>query len=120
MTLVVEDKAAKTIVGMINGITTDEEKFCDDFITDVSQHNPNGRNIMITGIQVLPAYRHKGLAKALMSRYLGLHKAKGRSKAFLTCLDDKIEIYQKMGFHDDGIVASNWAGLQWHEMICVL
>jgi len=120
MTLVVEDTETKKIVGMINGIATNEDKFCDDFIADVSRHNPNGRNLMITGVQVLPEYRHKGLAKELMMRYLRQEKAKGRSKAFLTCLEDKIEMYKKMGFQDYGIVSSSWAGMKWHEMTCVL
>ena len=120
MTLVVEDKAAKRIVGMINGIATNEEKFCDDFITNVSRHDPDGKNLMITGIQVLPEYRHKGLAKELMKRFLRQEKVKGRRKAFLTCLDEKIGMYQKMGFQDYGTVSSFWAGMQWHEMTCVL
>jgi len=120
MTLVVEDMRTNRIAGMINGIATDEEKFDDDFITDVSRHNPDGKNLMITGIQILPEYRHKGLAKELMLRYLHKEKAKGRVKAFLTCLDDKIQMYQKMGFQDYGIVGSNWAGIQWHEMTRVL
>ena len=38
----------------------------------------------------------------------------------LTCLDSKVEMYQKMGFEDMGIADSTWGGSQWHEMRCVL
>jgi len=115
MTIVVEDMVTMQLVGMINGIATDDETFRDEFITDISLHNPTGKNIMITGLQILPAYRHRGLAKSLMSHYLAQEKSRGRHNVFLTCLADKIPMYQKMGFHPTGNL-STWATLPYHEM----
>jgi hypothetical protein len=34
----------------------------------------------------------------------------------LTCLDEKVEMYRKMGFVDLGISGSTWGGEAWHEM----
>jgi len=42
-------------------------------------------------------------------------KSRGRHNVFLTCLADKIPMYQKMGFHPTGNL-STWATLPYHEM----
>ena len=33
----------------------------DEFFTDISQHKPNGKNVMLLGLDVLPQYRGQGL-----------------------------------------------------------
>lgn len=119
MTFVAEEKTTGRIVGMMNGLLSDEDHFSDDFLTDVSSHRPGGHHLMITGVQVLPNYRKKGIAKEMMACYLKRAKEKGQTKAFLTCLEEKIPMYQKMGFQDNGISSSTWAEEQWHEMVAV-
>ena len=32
------------------------------------------------------------------------------------CLQDKVEMYKKMNFRDEGISASTWGGEEWHDM----
>ena len=43
-------------------------------------------------------------------------KKQGRHLAVLTCLEEKVEMYKKMGLVDNGIANSAWGGEQWHEM----
>ena len=62
----------------------------------------------------------QGLAREIMDCYLERECKKGRRMVLLTCLDSKVEMYQKMGFEDMGIPDSTWGGSQWHEMRCVL
>lgn len=114
--LVAEDKKTGKIAGFLNGIATNEPFFRDDFFTNAELHDPNGRNIMILGLDVLPQYRHQGLARELVYQYLCIEKEKGRNMALLTCLPDKVKMYQKMGFYDRGLANSTWGGEQWHEM----
>ena len=38
----------------------------------------------------------------------------------LTCLEEKVKMYEKMGFHNDGISQSTWGGEEWYEMSCLL
>ena len=38
------------------------------FFEDVGLHNPTGRNVMLLGLDVLPKYRGKGLARELVSQ----------------------------------------------------
>ena len=43
-------------------------------------------------------------------------KKKGRRRLVLTCLESKVEMYQKFGFRDLGMANSTWGGEAWHEM----
>lgn len=114
------DKNTGKIAGFLNGIATDEEVFRDEFFTDASIHDPAGKNIMLLGLDVLPEHRMQGLAREIMSRYLERERGKGRKKVLLTCLEAKVEMYEKMGFRDEGISGSAWGGEEWHEMSCSL
>ena len=38
----------------------------------------------------------------------------------LTCLEEKVGMYEKMGFKDQGMSQSSWGGESWHEMTCML
>ena len=114
--LVAIDKETGLIAGFFNGVATNEEVFRDDFFTDISIHNPKGKNIMLLGLDVLPEYRMQGLARELVKRYMDKECENDREKAILTCLDEKVEMYKKMGFIDDGIANSTWGGEEWHQM----
>lgn len=118
--LVAVDKQTGRIAGFLNGLSTDEDSFRDEFFTDADLYDPNGRNIMLLGLDVLPEYRMQGLARELVAQYLRREREKGRRLILLTCLHSKVEMYQKMGFQDEGIANSAWGGEQWHEMSCVI
>ena len=118
--LVAVDKENGKIAGFLNGLATDEPKLRDEFFTDAGLHNPAGKNIMLLGLDVLPEYRRQGLARELVAVYLQREQAKGRSEIILTCLDAKVEMYEKFGFIDCGISDSVWGGEEWHEMSVVL
>ena len=114
--VVAVDKETGKIAGFLNGVATDEEVVRDEFFTDITLHDPNGKNIMLLGLDVLPEYRHQGLAREIMNRYVAREQAKGRKCLYLTCLDNKVEMYKKMGYTDDGISGSVWGGEEWHDM----
>ena len=118
--LVAEDKETGLLAGFLNGIATDEQVFRDEFFTDASLHNPDGKNIMLLGLDVLPEYRMQGLARELVFRYIEEQQKRGRHALFLTCLDAKVEMYTKFGFVDHGLANSSWGGEEWHEMSVVL
>lgn len=113
------DRAAGRIAGFINGIATDEAAFRDEFFTDASLHDPDGRNVMILGLDVLPRYRMRGLARELVRSYA--ERAVGKRKRLvLTCLESLSGMYEKFGFSDLGYSASVWGGERWHEMELIL
>ncbi|MCI8484943.1 MAG: GNAT family N-acetyltransferase [Lachnospiraceae bacterium] len=114
------DQETGKIAGFLNGIATEECCFRDEFFTDASLHNPEGKNIMLLGLDVLPQYRRQGLGRELVERYLRREGEKCRREVFLTCLKSKVEMYQKFGFKDHGIANSTWGGEEWHEMSYVI
>ena len=114
--LVAIDKQTGKIAGFLNGIATDKETFADEFFTDTALYEPDGKNVMLLGLDVLPEYRRQGLASEIMCRYALREKENGRKRLILTCLDEKIPMYKKMGFKDLGLSASVWGGEKWHDM----
>lgn len=114
--LTAEDRKTGKIAGFLNGLAVSEKKFRDEFFTDASLHEENGENIMLLGLDVLPEYRMQGLARALMETYAQREAAKGRKALILTCLENKVEMYRKMGFQSEGLSASSWGGEAWYEM----
>lgn len=118
--LVAVDKQTGKIAGFLNGIATDETSFRDEFFTEENLHNPEGKTIMLLGLDVLPQYRNQGLARELVNHYLCRERENGRHLILLTCLEAKVEMYQNMGFHDEGLANSTWGGEQWHEMSYVI
>lgn len=115
--LVAVDKSTGKLAGFLNGVATDEEKFRDEFFTDIDLCDENGKNVMLLGLDVLPEYRGQGLARELVYRYSQREKANGRKKLFLTCLEQKVKMYKKFGLQDLGIADSTWGGEEWHEMV---
>lgn len=118
--LVAVDRSTGKIAGFLNGLSTNEYSFRDEFFTDASLYDPDGKNIMLLGLDVLPGYRKQGLAREIMFQYLRREKENHRRIVFLTCLQNKVKMYKKFGFSDRGIADSTWGGKKWHEMTCVI
>lgn len=114
--LVAVDKATGKIAGFLNGVSTNETTFRDEFFTDISLYDPSGKSVMLLGLDVRPEYRKQGLAREIMKHYLERERKNGREMLILTCLDTKVEMYKKMGYQDNGISGSSWGGEEWHEM----
>lgn len=112
------DKHSGNIAGFIYALATNESVFRDEFFTDADLHQPNGKNVMILGLAVLPEYRRQGLARKLMDILKSTQV--NREAIVLTCLASKVEMYKKMNFRDNGISQSSWGGEKWHEMSCRL
>ncbi|MDD3362371.1 MAG: GNAT family N-acetyltransferase [Hespellia sp.] len=114
--LVAIDEKLGKIAGFLNGIATNETVFRDEFFSDISLYDPEGQTLMILGLDVIPEYRGQGLATAIMSEYLERAAKMEKKLVLLTCLEDKVNMYKKMGFQDKGMSGSTWGGEQWHEM----
>lgn len=118
--LVAVDRETGKLAGFLNGLATNEYSFRDEFFTDAKLHDPEGRNIMLLGLDVLPEYRGQGLAREIVFQYLRREWEKGRKLLILTCLESKVKMYEKMGFRDHGEAQSSWGGEKWIEMSYVL
>lgn len=114
--LVAVDRETGRIAGFLNGIATDEPRFRDEFFTDIGLHKPDGKQVMLVGLDVRPEYRNRGLARGIVRRYLQREQERGRREVVLTCLDNKVRMYEAFGFRNRGIANSLWGGEQWYEM----
>jgi len=118
--LVAIDSSTGKIAGFLNGVSTNETAFRDEFFTDISLCDLSGENVMLLGLDVLPEYRRQGLAREIVNQYCTQERKKGRKMLSLTCLPEKVEMYLKFGFKDLGMANSCWGGEEWHEMIYML
>jgi len=108
------------LVAYLNGIATNDEHFDDKYFNDLCLYDNGGNNIFLLGLAVLPQYQGMGIATALMKEYIRKQKSLHRHMLLLTCLENKISMYEKLGYMDKGIANSNWGGESWHEMQYVL
>ncbi len=116
--LVAVSRDTGEMAGFLNGLSTSEDRFRDEFFTNAGLYDPRGSHVMLLGLDVLPEYRRMGLARELIRRYQQREHRNGRTLLILTCLPEKVEMYLKFGFEDAGISDSVWGGEQWHEMQC--
>lgn len=116
--LVAVDNETGRLAGFLNGIATDETKFRDEFFTDIDLYDPAGQNIMLLGLDVLPEYEGRGIASELMRQYLQReHQIRDtKGVVILTCLEEKIKMYEHMGFKLLGISDSVWGDVKWYDM----
>ncbi len=116
MFIVAEEKETGKLCGLINGMPTDAEAFSDDSFTGFDLYKEDGRRMFLAGVEVLPEYRHQGLAQAMMEALARREREKGRKQLLLTCLEEKITFYEQMGYIDRGLSVSAWGNETWHEM----
>ena len=100
--LVAMDRETGKMVGFINALCTDEESLRDELFTDISLHNPNGKNVMICSVAVLPQYQGRGIAREMVRELLLEQRKLGKKCAILTCVPGKVKMYKKFGFMDRG------------------
>ena len=70
----------------------------------------------VFGLDVLPQWRHRGVAGALMDAFVEAAKQAGREKVTLTCKKRLIGMYEHFGFRLIGQARSEHGGAQWFDM----
>lgn len=110
------EKEDGELIGMINGMVTDEELLRDEMFEDANLHNPDGAWQMIFGVETLPEYRNHGYAAMIMKRVITDCKKRGKKGMVLTCKDRLVHYYEKFGFANEGKSASVHGGAVWYDM----
>lgn len=118
--LLLINRETEEIAGFLNGIATEENVFRDEFFTDSRLHDPAGKQVMLLGLDVRPAYRHQGLAGRIVREYQKRCRDAGKKALILTCHDHLVGFYAGFGFQDLGLSSSVWGGEVWHDMIYTL
>lgn len=105
------------IIGFINGAATDSSVITDEMFETIHLHNPDGAYQSIFGLDVLPEYRGRGIASALMKQLIEAAREDGRRGLILTCKDRLLPYYERFGYRNRGISASVHGGAVWYDMI---
>ena len=58
------------IIGFINGCATNSLVIYDEIFHDTSHHIPDGENLSVFGLDVVPGYRLHGVAAKLMNHFI--------------------------------------------------
>ena len=109
----------KRIIGLINGMVSDEEYLRDEMYADADMHNENGDWQMIFGVEVLPEYQRKGYAAMIMKQVFEDSKARGKKGVVLNCKDFRVPYYEKLGFKYERKSPSDHGGAVWYDMRAV-
>ncbi len=104
------------LVGMVNGMTTDEPDLRDEMYEAAGLHDENGRWQMIFGVGTAPDWRRRGCAERLLRRAIADAGVQGRAGLVLTCKEGLIHYYAKFGFADEGVSRSVHGNVVWHQM----
>lgn len=107
------------IIGLVNGCASDLPAI-DDRIFEPQGHDPEGKNQMVFGLAVHPDCRNNGIAAALLRRLIDFAREQDMNQVILTCKQEKIPYYQKFGFQNRGVSASEHGGAVWYDMVLPL
>ena len=104
------------IVGIIDSSSTDKDDIANEELKDMVGHEPEGKNIVIFSLAVLPEFQKKGISKLLMTEFIAVSKELHKSQVLLICKEGLIEYYRNFGFAYVGKSRSKHGGFEWHEL----
>ena len=110
-------EAEGVLVGFVNGAVIDEPIIRDAHYHDAALHNPEGAYQSVFGLDVVPAFRRKGIAEKLLTALIEAARQAGRKGLTLCCKEEKIPYYEKFGLVNSGRSSSTHGNAVWYDMI---
>jgi GNAT superfamily N-acetyltransferase len=104
------------VVGMANGACTNKDDISDEELKQLVGHDPDGKNMVLFALAVLPEFQKRGIARRLVGRFVEEARRNKKGKVFLMCKQHLVAYYEGMGFAHLGLSRSTHGGSQWHEM----
>ena len=104
------------LVSFVDGFVTDNKDLTDEMYERAELHNKNGAWQMIFGVNTVPEHRKKGYAELLLRRVIEDAKKQGRKGLVLTCKQELVHYYARLGFVDEGVSASVHGNVVWYQM----
>ena len=104
------------LVSFVDGFVTDDKDLTDEMYERAELHDKNGAWQMIFGVNTVPEYRKKGYAELLLRRAIDDARKQGRKGLVLTCKQELVHYYAKLGFVDEGVSASVHGNVVWYQM----
>lgn len=118
--LLLTEGAEGRICGFISDVYAEEPLLTDEMFTGDVCHAPEGKNLMVLGLNVHPDCRRRGYAAMLMRRRIAMAREAGLERCVLTCHDHLIAYYESFGYVCQGVSQSVWGGETWYDMVLEL
>lgn len=110
----------REIIGFINSGATHKVELSDEEFKELIGHDPDGKHIVIMSVVIHPNYQGNSFTSLLMRNFINAMQAMGKTKIYLICQTELINMYAKYGFIHLGESDSDHGGLSWHEMSLAL
>ena len=98
------------------GAFPDKPVLPDEFYHDITLHKKDGEIQTVFGLNVIPEYRHQGIAGELVEYFKDLAKERGKKALILTCKEHMIPFYESHGMKKLGVADSCHGGATWYDM----
>lgn len=108
------------VVGFVNGPVIETAFITDDLYTNLKENPATGGHQTILGVAVTPHFQTRGVATELLNHIEQVAMANNRQTLTLTCKEELIGFYEKLGYHNKGVSNSKHGGATWYNMIKVL
>ena len=106
--------SGRTLLGYIDGVLSTEATLTFE---SMSTHVPGARTVLIHGVCVSSNVRGRGIASALLLEYQRRLAAAGSyDRVLLIAHEDKVSLYERVGFKSRGISSISFAGNPWLEL----
>ena len=108
------------VVGILNSAATNKDDISDEALKQLIGHDPDGKNMVVFALAVLPEFQKQGIARQLMARFVEEARERRKENILLLCKQNLIAYYERLGFDHAGLSRSTHGGAEWHEMRLVL
>lgn len=115
-TFIVAEKDGE-ILGYINGPVINQLYITDDLFEKIKKNPKSGGYQCILGLAVSKQARSQGIANILMKKMEELVGENVREGIALTCKQELVSFYKKLGFVSEGLSESQHGGVSWYNMV---
>lgn len=115
-TFIVAEKGGE-IQGFINGPIINQPYITDDLFEKIKENPKRGGYQSILGLAVSKQARNQGIAKILLEKMEELVLENEREGITLTCKQELVSFYEKVGFVNHGMSESQHGGVRWYNMV---
>ncbi|KSU81684.1 Ribosomal protein S18 acetylase RimI [Fictibacillus enclensis] len=105
------------ILGFINGPVINQPYITDGLFKEIIENPKRGGYQSVLGLAVSKQARNQGIAKLLIEKMEELMREKEREGITLTCKQELVSFYEKLGFVNHGISESKHGGVTWYNLI---
>ncbi|SER66874.1 GNAT family N-acetyltransferase [Psychrobacillus sp. OK032] len=115
-TFIVAEKEG-VIMGYINGPIINQPYITDNLFKEIKENPKSGGYQSVLGLAVSKRARNQGIAKMLMEKMEELVEENEREGITLTCKQELVSFYEKLGFVNHGVSESKHGGVSWYNLV---